>query len=92
MNTDELIQDKNMQCIDKVTKFDINKCSNNQKKLQFENSNEIDALNLGHDLAWEKCILGVSGGSNSISLASIKSWILIFKAQQVFVSCPGLLE
>src|ERR1051325_12194981 len=36
---------------------------------------------------------GVStGGSNSICLASIMSWILFFKAQQLSVSCPGLLE
>ena len=37
-------------------------------------------------------MLGFSGGSNSITLLSIKSWILVFRAQQSLVSCPGLLE
>ena len=32
VNTNGLIQNRYMQCIDKVIKFDMNKCSNNQKK------------------------------------------------------------
>ena len=34
--------------------------------------------------------LGVSGGLNSTSFASIRSCILFFNVQQMLVSCPGL--
>ena len=33
MNTNGLIQNRHMRCIDKVIKFDMNKCLNNQKKI-----------------------------------------------------------